>query len=114
MFDYNVYSNFVYRYAQDTTKGKKKETDFESLIALSQKRSASASVRVSPSSRSKFDYTIDVNMEKEAKITFVLDQEYNQILTTVLNGDFKYQHIGGRTSAIGALKLMDGSTLDFV
>ncbi len=108
----NSYSNFIYRYAQDTTKEKKKEVDFESLIALSQQRSAS--VKVSPSTESKFDYTIDVKMNKEAKITFILDQEYNQILTTVLNGNFKFQHVGGRTSAVGDLKLVDGSTLEFL
>ena len=108
----NTSTNFVYRYVQDTTKEKRKETDFENLIALSQQRSAS--VRVSPATRSKFDYTVNVSIEREAKITFILDREYNQILTTVLNGDFKYQHIGGRTAAVGALKLMDGSTLEFL
>ncbi len=108
----NTNTNFVYRYVQDTTKEKKKEADFESLIALSQQRSAS--VRVSPSTQSKFDYTINVSIEREAKITFILDQEYHQVLTTVLNGNFKFQHASGRTSAVGALKLMDGSTLNFL
>jgi hypothetical protein len=110
----NTYSNFIYRYVQDTTKVKKKELDFESLIALSQQRTASASVKVSPASKSKFDYTIDASIKKEAKIKFILDQEYNQVLTTVLKGNFKFQQIGGRNSAIGDLKLMDGSTLDFL
>jgi len=108
----NSYNNFVYKYVQDTTKELNNEIDFENLIALSQQRSAS--VRVGPAVQSKFDYTINASIEREAKITFILDKEYNQILTTVLNGDFKYQHIGGRTSAIGALKLMDGSTLEFL
>ena len=108
----NTYTNFVYRYVQDTTKEKRDETDFENLIALSQQRSASVSV--SPAAQSKFDYLINVSIEKEAKITFVLDQEYNQVLTTVLNGNFKFQHTGGRTSAVGYLKLMDGSTLNFL
>ena len=108
----NTYTNFVYKYTQDTTSEKRKEADFESLIALAQQRSASVKVR--PSTQSKFDYTIDVNMEKEAKINFILDQEYNQVLTTVLNGDFKFRQVNGRTSAVGALKLMDGSTLEFL
>jgi len=110
----NTYSNFIYRYVKDTTKAKKKELDFESLIALSQQRAASASVRVSPATKSRFDYTIDASIRKEAKIKFILDQEYNQVLTTVLNGNFKFQQIGGRNSAVGDLKLMDGSTLDFL
>ncbi len=108
----NSAANFIYRYSQDTTKTRKKEIEFESLIALSQQRGTS--VKVSPSRKSKFDYSINVSIDKEAKITFILDQEFNQILTTVLKGDFKFQHIGEHPYAIGELKLVEGSTLEFL
>lgn len=105
-------SNFIYRYVQDTTAVKKKEIDFESLVALSQKRSIGS--RIKPSKKSKFEYLINISIEKEAKLTFILDQEFNQILTTILKGNFKYQNSGGRAFATGELKLEDGSTLEFL
>lgn len=108
----NYSSNFIYRYVQDTTTVKKKEIDFESLIAMSQQRSSS--MRVLPTTKSKFEYLIDVKIEDEAKLTFILDQEFNQILTTILKGNFKYQNFGGRAFATGELKLEDGSTLEFL
>ncbi len=108
----NYSSNFIYRYVQDTARIKKKEIDFENLIALSQQRSLSS--KITPSKKSKFEYVINASIENEAKLTFILDQEFNQILTTILKGNFKYQNLGGRPLAIGELKLEDGSTLEFL
>ena len=108
----NSSSNFIYKYVQDTAKVEKKEIDFESLMALSQQRSLSS--KIAPSKKSKFEFVINASIENEAKLTFILDQEFNQILTTILKGNFKYQNLGGRALAIGELKLEDGSTLEFL
>ncbi len=108
----NSAANFIYKYTTDTTTARKREIGFENLIALSQQRSSS--VRVKPSGKSKFDYSISISIEKEAKITFVLDQEFNQILTTALKGDFKFQRINDHPYAVGELKLVEGSTLEFL
>lgn len=108
----NNSSNFIYRYVQDTVSAKNKEIDFESLIALSQKRNSN--LIKTPLAQSKFEYSININIKKDGIITFILDQEFNQILTTVLNGNFKFQKIAGRPFATGELRLIDGSTLEFL
>jgi hypothetical protein len=61
-----------------------------------------------------FNYKVDVHVEKEAKITFVLSKELNQNLTAILQGDFHYEKINGRPDANGELKLLNGSTLEFL
>ncbi len=107
----NNLQNFIYKYSVDTIKHEEKNIDFESLVKLSQQKNNSKAA-ISANGFT-FDYNIDVNVEKEAKIIFILSKELNQKLTAVLNGDFQYKKIGGVPNAQGELKLLEGSNLQF-
>lgn len=106
----NNSNNFVYKYVTDTTLGRKADMDFESLVSYSKE----ASKKNESGKTSVFDYSIDVTLQNEATIIFVLSREFNQNLTAVLEGNLTYESIGGRPSAQGELTLLEGSTLEFI
>lgn len=108
----NTSSDFKYVYTLDTSIARGGEADFQRLVDLSHKNNQS--VQSKSGSVSSFDYKIDVHVEKEAKITFVLSKELNQNLTAILGGDFHYERIKGRSDASGELNLLSGSTLEFL
>ena len=108
----NSSSNFIYRFAYDSVKEKKNQVDVESLIKLAQKRSQLK--KSETSKKSTFDYSIDVSVQKEATLKFVISKELDQNLTALLKGDFQYQMISGRSNAQGELTLLDGSTMEFL
>lgn len=43
-----------------------------------------------------------------------MSREFNQNLVAVLSGNFNYESIGGKPVAQGELKLLEGSTLEFI
>lgn len=108
----NYSTNFMYRNIEDTVKVEEKEIDFESLVALSHKKNLG--ITTGAAKQNSFKFRVNVNIQKEAKLTLILDQEFNQVLTTVLKGNFQYQQRTGRPFATGELILQDGSTLDFL
>ncbi len=108
----NSSSNFIYRFAFDSVKEKKNQSDVESLIRLAQKRSQLNKSKALK--KSTFDYSIDVSVQKEATLKFVISKELDQNLTALLKGDFQYQMISGRSNAQGELTLLDGSTMEFL
>jgi hypothetical protein len=108
----NTSENFVYKYTADTVSIEEKEMDFESLVELAQQRS---NLQASgPSVKSAFDYRINLTVEEEATIIFVLSEEFDQDLTAVLEGNIEYENIGGNANTQGELKLLEGSTLEFL
>ena len=107
----NNSSDFIYVYAADTNTALKGEADFQRLVDLSHQHNQS---QQNKSGGLSFNYKVDVHVEKEAKITFVLSKELNQNLTAILQGDFHYEKINGRPDANGELKLLNGSTLEFL
>jgi hypothetical protein len=106
-------ANFVYRYVKSDSDTLEDETDFESLVELANKQNA-GNLTNNKQEISNFDYSINVEVEDEATIIFVLSREFNQNLTAVLSGNFLYENIGGKTNAQGELKLLEGSTLEFI
>jgi hypothetical protein len=104
--------NFIYKFIEDTITNDSKEMDFEKLINLS--KLSSLEEQQQTSKLSKFDYSIDVKVEDEATLTFILSREFNQNLVAVLRGNFQYESIGGKPIAQGELQLLDGSTLEFI
>ncbi len=108
----NTSSDFKYVYSVDTSTARGGEADFQRLVDLSHTHNQSQQNK--SGSGSSFDYKIDVHVEKEAKITFVLSKELNQNLTAILGGDFHYERIKGRSDASGELNLLSGSTLEFL
>jgi ribosomal protein L13 len=86
--------------------------DFEKLVNLAKLNASDEQQRTSKPSN--FDYSIDVKVEDEATLTFVLSKEFNQSLVAVLSGNFKYESIAGKPNAQGELQLLEGSTLEFI
>ncbi|HSD64412.1 MAG TPA: hypothetical protein VLB50_11455, partial [Ignavibacteriaceae bacterium] len=108
----NNSNNFIYVNPDDTAKNPPAEQELQRLVDLSHKHNNE--VQNSTSGPSSFDYVIDVHLEKEAQITFVLSKELNQDLVAVLKGDFHYERRNGTTIASGELSLLNGSTLEFL
>lgn len=107
----NTTNNFIYMYPDDTAKVINSEADFQRLVDLSHKHNQEQGVS---SSSSRFNYIVDVHVEKEAQITFVLSKELDQNLVAILQGDFHYERRNGKTDASGELNLLNGSTLQFL
>jgi hypothetical protein len=106
---YSGAENYVYKYPEDTTK--EKEIDFETLVDLARQQE----IRSSPAGKaSTFDFLVDVEIEDEITVVFVLSREFNQNLTAVLKGNVTYSRFGGRSDVQGRLEFLDGSTLEFI
>ena len=102
--------DYIYKYAQNASDSERKNIDFESLVKISQEQNSN---KANGAEGFKFNYTIDVKVEKAAKIIFILSKELDQKLTANLSGNFQYEKIGGKTNARGELNLLEGSNLQF-
>ena len=109
----NSSSNFVYRYVSNGITNNSREEDFERLIRQTRERESKISSS-EPALNSLFNYSVNVQIQNEAVLRFVLSRELNQNLTAVLKGNIKYENIGGKTNVQGELTLLDGSTLEFL
>ena len=83
------------------------ERQIDSLIQVSQQKKVAAE-------KIPFDLDLKIEVEKEAKMVFVLSREFKQNLTAYLGGDFEYSIVDNTPVAQGELKLLDGSKLDFI
>ncbi len=107
----NQSDKFIYKFVEDTIN-KKDDLDLQRLVDLAREKERSS--QTFENKKLPFDYSVDVFVENEATIIFVLSKELNQNLTAVLNGNFKYESINERTRAIGELQLLEESTLQFL
>ncbi|MCH8941677.1 MAG: hypothetical protein IIA48_04450 [Bacteroidetes bacterium] len=108
----NTRSNFIYKYVSDTINVDKDISSFDNLIKLSRQRDSSRSKKSQSTDNLVFD--VDIKVEDEASITFVLDKEFNQILNANISGNFQYKTVEGTPRAFGTLTLREGSTLEFL
>ena len=108
----NTRINFIYKYVSDTINVDKDISSFDNLIKLSQQQKSSSNKKSYSTDNLVFD--VDIKVEDEASITFVLDKEFNQILKANISGDFQYKTVEGIPRAFGTLTLMEGSTLEFL
>jgi len=103
--------NFIYRYSEDSLKTSR-EKEIQRMIA------SEINKKLEHENGSgnffKFDYDISVRIQNEATITFILAKEANQKLTSVLNGNVRYKRVNGQQDVQGELKLLEGSTLEFI
>ena len=106
--------NYIYKFAEDTiSPGEEgKEMDFERLVDISEKGGEDA--EMSKTKTSILDYDIKVTIEDEATITYVLSKEFNQNLVAILDGSIRVEKSGSRIETQGKLKLLEGSTLQFL
>ncbi len=108
----NTRSNFIYKYVADTSQADKDISSFNNLIKLSRQKDSSKTKKKKSSEYLVYD--INIKVEDEASIKFVLDKEFNQILNANISGDFQYKTFDGIPRAFGTLTLREGSTLDFL
>ena len=86
----------------------KKEID--SLIQVSEKRKT----ELEPKVDIPFNLNLKLEVEKEAKVVFVISREFKQNLTAYLGGNIEYSIVNSIPFAKGELTLLDGSKLDFI
>ncbi|MCK9424413.1 MAG: AsmA family protein [Ignavibacteriaceae bacterium] len=103
---------FIYNYVEDTVKLTSREEEIQRLINA--KITKDLNNGNGDGLFSKFDYDILVKIQSEATITFILAKEANQKLTSVLNGSVRYKRENGLQYVQGELKLLEGSTLEFI
>lgn len=108
----NNAKNFIYRFAEDSSKIPIKEQDFEQLINIAKGNNSKDSTG-QDNSKFALDYSISAKFQNEAILNFALSRELNQNLTARIKGNIQYENISGKTSAKGELNLLEGSTLDF-
>lgn len=101
--------DYIYHYVIDSSKFvDKKQVEFNKIVALSQKYSPSTKTRAQQNS--SFNYDLNIKIDNEAKIVVIVNKEFNQQLTAILNGDLTY---GSNGVTQGEFKLLEGSNLTF-
>jgi hypothetical protein len=86
------------------------EKEIDSLLILSELKKEEQKL----AGRIPFNFDLKLEVEKEAKVVFVLSREFKQNLTAYLGGKFEYSVINEIPFARGELTLLDGSKLDFI
>ena len=104
--------NYVYRFPEDTVTKSNSEMDFERLVNIAQKQENEK--ENASSKKNILDYDLKISIENEATVTFVLSKEFNQNLKAILDGNLRLERYSGKTSAQGELRLLEGSTLEFL
>lgn len=105
----NESDKFIYVFT-DMSEVDISEKEIDSLILIS----GSKREELVPSARLPVDINVKIEVEDEAKMVFVLSREFNQKLTTYLDGEIEYIIENEEPIARGELKLLDGSKLDFI
>lgn len=104
--------NFVYHYADDQGQVSSREEEIKKLIELATQK------RVTPGTAKpgafNFDYEVKVKIKDEANFIFDFAQGANQKLNAVLKGDLLFERKNGIQNIQGELKVLDGSTLEFL
>jgi hypothetical protein len=103
----NENDKFIYIFASTREEDLMKR-QIDSLIQISQKKKEELTRKI------PFDLDLKIEVEKEAKMVFVLSKEFKQNLTTYLGGNFEYSVVDNLPIASGELTLLDGSKLDFI
>ncbi len=103
---------FVYKFVEDTIHLTSRQEEIERIINARVAKSINNGA--GEGFFSKFDYDILVKIQNEATVTFILAKEANQKLTSVLNGNIRYKRENGIQYVQGELKLLEGSTLEFI
>jgi hypothetical protein len=104
--------NFVYHYAGEQGLLSTREEEIQRLIDLATQK------RVTPGGTKpgafSFDYEVKVKIKDEANFIFDFAQGANQKLNAVLKGDLLFERKNGIQNIQGELKVLDGSTLEFL
>jgi hypothetical protein len=104
--------NIYYRFVSDSSKKNKNEIEFENLIDLANKMNSEKSEELKEQNGT-LGYSVNIKVQNEASIKFVLSRELDQNLTAIIQGNLQYDNVGGKSNAQGQLALLNGSTLKF-
>ncbi len=105
----NETDKFIYKFVSSGA-AESGEKEIDSLILISGTTTSSQdSTTATP-----VDMDINIRVEDEAKMVFVLSREFKQNLTAYLGGEFDYSVINNVSKARGELKLLEGSKLEFI
>lgn len=106
---YSASNNIIYDFKVDSSKIDREKLKFDKLIAYKfDKGNDKSNNRLA-----NFNYTINVEIETQAKIDFILSPEFNQKLSVLASGKMRYESIDGQPVAQGEFNLLDGSKLEF-
>lgn len=108
-----VSEDFVYRYKIDSSMIPKDQLLIDEARKIARERWRSARERMDRENASDFNYAINVRIEDELNIDFVLSKEFDQRLKVVLGGELFLENKNGISNAQGEFALQDGSTLTF-
>jgi hypothetical protein len=108
---YSSSSGFKYEYVKSDKEVDKLISELDSLIRTTQKKD---SVENNKNGVSKFNYTLDIDLDTEAEVVVILSKELDQNLVAILGGNFFLESIDGKTRSGGQLKLLEGSSLSFI
>lgn len=106
---YNSTTDIVYSFKVDSSKMDTEEIKFDKLVTSKQKKVNS---RVQES-LTNFDYSVNVLIDDEAKIDFILSPSFNQKLVVLAEGNMLYETIDNSPRAQGEFRLLEGSKLEF-
>jgi hypothetical protein len=106
---------FIYKYPVYVDSSKiGKKSNIEKIREAITQAAVSKTVTDISANNTMFDYDISIKIKDDAKIIFIVNKETNLRLVAELGGDIKYQNIDGMLNIFGELKLLDGSTLEFI
>ncbi|MHA2290077.1 MAG: translocation/assembly module TamB domain-containing protein, partial [Promethearchaeota archaeon] len=102
---------FVYEIKIDSTKLDTEELKLRKLIADAE--TEQDKIKLDSDPKINFDYNIEVIIEQDAKLIFLLSPIWNQKLIVEAKGDIKYESINGEPNIQGDIELQEGSKLEF-
>ncbi|MFH1196101.1 MAG: AsmA family protein [bacterium] len=105
-------NDFIYNIIADTSRIDSEEKKFMQLTApffrLSSNSKSRSEVNVS------FDYDINIKMERDAIMTFILSPAWNQKLYIEAFGELHYESYNGFINTQGAFQIREDSRLEFL
>lgn len=105
----NENDKFTYIFTSDKNEDEL-EKEIDSLLVLSELKKQEKNL----AQQIPFNFDLKIEVEKEAKVVFVISREFKQNLTAYLGGSFEYSVINEIPFARGELTLLEGSKLDFI
>ena len=102
--------DFDIRIIADSSKIDKEYLNFQKILTESSNKNNNTSTEVASLN---FDYHINVKIQNDAKLTFILSPALNQKLIVEARGDMTYESTNGRTRAQGVFDVLSGSRLEF-
>lgn len=105
-------SNYIYKFAEYKSEGDTiAEKTLDELVEIAENNSEE---NQQTKKETAFSYNIDVTIEDEARITYVLSREFDQNLEAFLEGNITLVKNGTTPEVGGKFKLLEGSTIQFL